>query len=178
MILRPQTDEYDPFYAGYVQRVPEDTDILNCLNDQPEELRALLQNITDAEANIRPAPDEWSVKEVLGHINDAERIFAYRAMRIARNDTKPLVGFEQTDYVTATDFNIRPLTDLLDEFTFQRRSNILCFKPLTEAESLRVGTASDVPVSVRALLYIMAGHVMHHIESLKTDYKVEGLVEG
>ena len=119
MISRPPTDEYAPFYAGYVQRVPENADILNCLNDQPEELRALLQNVTDTEANIRPAPDEWSVKEVLGHLNDAERVFAYRAMRIARNDTKPLAGFEQTDYVSATDFSTRPLEDLLDEFAYR-----------------------------------------------------------
>jgi uncharacterized damage-inducible protein DinB len=174
MIPRPQTDEYAPFYAGYVQRVPEGSDIFALLSRQPDDLRTLLQAVSGTQANARPAPGEWSVKEVIGHICDAERIFAYRAMRIARGDTTPLPGFEQDDYVQATDFNARSLADLIDEFASQRRANVLCFKPLTEEETLRRGTASDAPVSVRALLYILAGHVLHHIESLTMDYKVRG----
>jgi uncharacterized damage-inducible protein DinB len=174
MLPRPQPDEYAPYYGRYVQQIPEGSDIFALLSSQPDELRTLLQSVSDAQANVRPAPGEWSVKEVIGHICDAERIFAYRALRIARGDTKPLAGFEQDDYVRATDFNARSLPDLIEEFTFQRRANVLCFKPLTEAETLRRGTASDSPVSVRALLYMMGGHVIHHIISLKTDYKVGG----
>lgn len=172
MITRPQADEYAPYYAGYIQRVPEGSDIFALLSHQPDELRTLLQDIPDAQANMRPAPGEWSVKEMIGHVCDTERIFAYRVLRIARGDTTPLSGFEQDEYVRATDFNARSLPDLIEEFAAQRRANVLCFKPLTEAETVRHGTASTFPVSVRALLYMMAGHVMHHIESLKTDYKV------
>jgi hypothetical protein len=173
MIPRPQSDEYNAYYDGYVRRVPEGSDIFALLNSQPDELRALLQGVSDAQANVRPAPGEWSVKEVIGHLCDTERVFAYRAMRIGRADTSPLAGFEQDDYVRATDFNARTLNDLIEEFAAQRRANVLCFRPMTEAETVRRGTASTFPISVRALFYMMAGHVIHHIESLKTDYKVE-----
>ncbi|MBX3084884.1 MAG: DinB family protein [Anaerolineae bacterium] len=173
MITRPQTDEYGEFYAGYIKRVPEGSDLLALLATQPDDLRALLSSQTDAQASVRPAPTEWSVKEVIGHVNDTERIFAYRTLRIARGDTTPLPGFEQDDYVRNTNFNLRALADLLSEFELQRRANLLCFKPLTDAEIDRRGTASGLPVSVRALLHIMAGHVLHHYESLKVDYKVQ-----
>ncbi len=172
MIAYPRPDEYKSFFAGYIQRVPENTDILALLSSQPDELRELLQSVTDDQANQRPAAGEWSIKEVIGHINDSERIFAYRALRIARNDTTPLPGFEQNDYVSATDFNIRSLSDLVDEFDFQRRANVLCFKTLSADETAHMGTASNAPISSRALLFVMAGHVMHHIESLKTSYRV------
>ena len=172
MTPHPQTDEYAPFYAGYVQRVPEGGDILALLSDQPDQLRVLLQGIPDADANSRPAPGEWSVKEVIGHICDSERIFAYRALRIARGDTTPLAGFNQNEYVEATDFNVRSLADLMEEFTLQRRANVVCFKSLTDTEMTRRGVASEHPISARALLFIMVGHVMHHIESLQVDYKV------
>ncbi len=172
MIPRPQTDEYAPFYAGYIQRVPEGSDLFMLMSGQPHELRNLLQDVPDAQANNRPSTGEWSVKEVVGHLCDTERIFGYRALRIARGDTTALAGFEQDDYVRGTDFNARSLAELIDEFTAHRRANVLCFKPLTEAETTRLGTASEKRVSVRALLYMMAGHVMHHLESLRTDYRV------
>jgi hypothetical protein len=174
MIPFPQADEYFTYYAGYIQRVPQGSDLFAILSQQPEELRALLQNVPDAQANVRPAPGEWSIKEVVGHICDTERVFAYRALRMARADTTPLPGFEQDDFVRGTDFNVRSLPDLVEEFTLQRRANLVCFRPLTAEELNRRGTASGYPFSVRALLYIMAGHVMHHIESLKDTYKVGG----
>ena len=174
MIPRPQSGEYGSYYEGYIQRVPEGSDIFALLSRQPDDLRTLLQSVPDEQANTHPAPGEWSVKEVLGHICDGERVFGYRALRFARSDSTPLPGFEQNDYVRATDFNARTLTDLIEEFTFLRRANIVCFKPLTDDELMRRGTASNNPFSVRALLYVMIGHVMHHIESLKTDYKVGG----
>jgi len=172
MIPRPQADEYAPYYGGYVQRVPEGADIFALLSQQPDDLRVLLQSVSEAQANVRPAPGEWSVKEVIGHICDTERVFSYRAMRIARGDATPLAGFEQDDYVRATDFNARSVADLVDEFSAARRANVLCFKPLSEAEMVRRGSASNASVTVRALFYMMAGHVMHHIESLQMDYKV------
>ena len=174
MIARPQSDEYGEFYAGYIKRVPEGSDLLALLAGQPTDLSALLARITDEQANVRPPAGEWSVKEVIGHVNDTERIFAYRALRITRGDTTPLPGFEQNDYVSNTNFNARSLADLLDEFEWQRRANVACFKPLSEAEIARRGIASNLGVSVHALLHIMAGHVLHHYESLKVDYHVQG----
>lgn len=175
MIQPPQADEFAPYYGGYIQRVPPGADLFALLAAQPGELRALLQAVSETQANARPKPGEWSIKEVIGHLNDTERIFAYRALRIARGDTTPLPGFEQDDYVRGTDFNQRTLADLLDEFAAQRQANVLCFKVLTAAEIERRGsTTSGTPFSVRALLYMLAGHVMHHIESLTVDYKVGG----
>jgi hypothetical protein len=174
VIPRPQTDEYAAYYDGYIRLVPPGSDLFALLIRQPDELRSLLHGVDDARASARPAPGEWSVKEVVGHVCDAERIFAYRALRIARGDTTPLPGFEQDDYVRGTNFNARTLNDLIEEFTLQRRANLLCFQPLTEAETIRRGTASNNPASARALLYILAGHVIHHMVSLKVDYKVGG----
>lgn len=173
MITRPQPDEYGAFYAGYIQRVPDGADLFALLKQQPDDLRALLQSVGDEQANAHPAPGEWSIKEVVGHIADTERIHAYRALRIARGDATPLPGFEQDDYVRATNLNARSLADLLDEFEAQRRANVLCFEPLSEAELNRRGTVSGNPASARAMLYIMAGHVLHHIESLETSYHVK-----
>lgn len=172
MISRPEANEYAPFYDGYVQHVPQGSDIFDLLSRQPDELNALLQSVTDEQASQRPAPSEWSIKEVIGHIADTERVFAYRAVRIARGDTTPLPGFDQNAFVSRTDFNRRTLKDLLAEFSLQRQANLLCLKPLTEAEIARQGTASSAGITVRALLYILAGHVIHHLESLKTSYKV------
>ena len=175
IIARPHSDEYAPYAAGYVQRVPVGSDVFALLSRQPDDLRALLQNVDDERANQRPAPGEWSIKAVIGHMCDSERVFAYRAMCVARGEQAPLPGFEQDDYVSATDFNARSLSDLLDEFAAQRQGNVICFRALDDkAETPRRGTASDHPVTVRALLYIMAGHVLHHIESLQTTYRVTG----
>lgn len=172
MIARPQSDEHGQYYSTYINRVPDGADLFAVLSAQPDELTALLQRVSAEQATTRPAPGEWSINEVMGHICDTERVFAYRALRIARGDTTPLPGFDQDEFVRATDFNARSLADLLEEFSLQRRANVLCFRALTDEETQRRGTASNNPASVRALLYILAGHVMHHVESLKTDYKV------
>lgn len=172
MITKPEATEYAPFYAGYVQCVPEGSDIITLMSAQTGELTAMLTGISDEKAIERPEAGEWNIKEVLGHLCDTERIFAYRALRIARGDSTPLAGFDQNTYVSGTQFERRPLADLVEEFAAQRKSNVLCFKTLTDEESKRMGTASDVPITTRALLYCMVGHVMHHIESLKQDYGI------
>jgi uncharacterized damage-inducible protein DinB len=168
-IHRPDENEYAPFYAGYIQRVP-DGDIFEILAHQSETLRTLLAAFPTQQANFRPGSAEWSVKEVVGHINDTERVFAYRALRISRGDQTPLAGFEQDDYVRAAHFDDRNLHDLLEEFDLLRRANLLAFTHLSEEASQYQGTASGFTVSVRALLYMMAGHVEHHMESLRQDY--------
>jgi hypothetical protein len=172
LISYPKSDEYASFYAGYIQRVPQNSDVFQLLSQQIDILNQLLKKTSDEAAGLRPAPEEWSIKEVMGHICDAERIFAYRALRIARDDTTALAGFDQDDYVKATNFNQRSLAGLLEEFSLQRRSNILCFQALNDEETARRGTASNNAISARACIYILAGHVMHHIESLETSYKL------
>lgn len=172
MIARPPADEYAPFYADYVQRVPEGSDIMQLLRRQPDELSMLLQAVPDAQANQHPAPDEWSIKEVIGHICDIERVWAYQALRCARGDATPLPGFDYAAYVRIAGFNTRKLDDLVEEFSSQRHANVLCFETLTEAETARGGVAGDFPMTVRARLYMMAGHVMHHVTSLQVDYQV------
>jgi hypothetical protein len=174
MIHPPAPDEYRAYYAGYIGRVPLDRNLFDILTAQPDELRALLQPVSDVQASLPPKPGEWSIKEVMGHLNDTERVFGYRALRFARGDSTELPGFEQDSYVRGTNFNARSLSDLMDEFAHQRQANVLCFRPFTPDEIDRRGTASGGPFSVRALLFILAGHVMHHIESLKTDYAVSG----
>jgi hypothetical protein len=166
---RPAESEYGPYYAGYIRRVP-DGDLLTLFAQQIDTLRNLLSGLSAEQADFRPGPPEWSIKEVVGHINDTERVFAYRALRISRNDQTPLAGFEQDDYVRESNFSERTLSDLLEEFELIRRANILAFNRLSPEASLRCGTASNAPVSVRALLYMMAGHVDHHVESLRQDY--------
>ena len=166
---RPSENEYAPYYAGYIQRVA-DGDIFEVLARQSDTLRALLAKLPARQADFRPGPAEWSIKEVAGHINDAERVFAYRALRISRGDQTPLPGFEQDDYVRAANFGERTLPDLLEEFGLLRHANLLAFNRLSNEASQRLGTASEFAVSVRALLYIMAGHVEHHVESLRKDY--------
>jgi hypothetical protein len=161
MIPFPQTDEYIPYYGNYIKLVPPGSDIFALLSQQP-----------DDQANVHPAPGEWSIKEVVGHLCDGERVLAYRAVCIARGDQTPLAGFEPDDYVRGTDFNVRSLPDLIEEFSLQRRANVLCFRPLNSAEAARTGTASGYPFSARALLYILVGHVMHHTLSLKDVYGV------
>jgi hypothetical protein len=171
-ISRPQPDEYGEFYAGYIKRVPDGADLFALLRQQPDDLRTLLQQVSDANASVRPAPEEWSIKEVLGHICDSERIFSYRTLRFARGDSTPLPGFDQDEFVKNTNFNARTVNDLLDEFAAQRHANVLCFQELTDEEINRRGVASNTTMSVRAMLHVLAGHVLHHVESLKTDYHV------
>lgn len=173
MIARPQPDEYAPLYKGYLKRIPKKADILAILNEQPEELHRLLHSVSEEQANSRPAPGEWSIKEVLGHVIDTDRILSYRALCVARGEKNHLIGYNPPAYVEATDFNARPLSDLVEEFSLRRRADILCFRASGEEELARQGMTIDYPITARALLYIMAGHVMHHIESLKTTYQVE-----
>lgn len=168
-LARPGDDEYGSFYAGYVQSVPEG-DLFAIMAKQPDALRDLLKAVDETTAGGRPAPGEWSIKEVIGHINDGERVFSYRATRISRADETPLPGFEQNSYVENGDFNARSLADLLEEFDLLRRANLLQFKALKPEAFTRRGTASGYGISVRALLYVLTGHVEHHFVSLRDVY--------
>lgn len=166
----PTSEEYAPFYTDYIQRASQRDDIHSALADQIEELFNALDSLTDAQARFRPGPEEWSIKEVIGHLNDVERVFSYRLLRVSRDDTTPLPGFEQNDFVRAAGFDQYPLKDLVSEFEFLRRANILAIRNMSEEAINRRGTASGMTVSARALIYMMVGHVDHHMASLHEKY--------
>ena len=168
-ITRPVSGEYAPYYEKYIALVPEG-DIVATLAQQLDTTLELLESIDESQANKRYAADKWSIKEVVGHLIDGERVFVYRAMRFARNDQTPLPGFEQDDYVRNARFDGRQLTDLAQEFEYVRRGTIQLLASLNEEAWARRGTANDNEVSVRALAYIMAGHEAHHVQVLKTRY--------
>lgn len=165
----PETTEYSPYYERYVSLVPEG-DILATLAGQMDSTLGLLRGIDEEKAGWRYAPDKWSIKELVGHLIDTERIFAYRALRFARNDQTPLPGFEQDDYIRNAAFDACQLDDLAREFEFVRRANLYMFRHLDKAAWQRRGIANDGELSVRALAFIMAGHEKHHMEILKTRY--------
>ena len=167
--IRPADDEYLPYYGRYIQRVP-DGDVLSTLSRQIGETLALLRGLPESVASYRYAPDKWSVNEMVGHMIDTERIFAYRALRFARADTKPLAGYEQDDYARNSSFNSYPLSELADELETMRRSTVYLFRHLDDEAWGRRGVANDAEVSVRALAYIIAGHELHHREILRTRY--------
>ncbi|MDQ3256190.1 MAG: DinB family protein [Acidobacteriota bacterium] len=168
-ITPPDATEYAPYYAGYVSLVPEG-DILTTLSRQLDESLGLLRGISKVKAESRYAPGKWSIKELVGHVTDAERVFGYRALRFARNDPTPLAGFEQDGYVANSAFNDCRLRELADEFQHVRCGNIQLFKNLGGEAWLRRGSASGHEVSVRALAYIIAGHELHHMTILRTKY--------
>ena len=169
VITRPATDEYAPYYGTYIGKVP-DGDVRALLSSQLVETLALIRSIPESRGGHRYAPDKWSIKEVLGHIVDSERIFSYRALRIGRGDATPLPGFEQNDYAPMGGFDARTLSDLADELAAVRQATTLLFAHFDGAALERRGTASGNPVSVRALAYIIAGHERHHVGILKTRY--------
>jgi uncharacterized damage-inducible protein DinB len=166
---RPEPGEYAPYYGKYLSQV-EGNDILVTLDEQRRQMLLLLSGRSEEEGNIRYAPEKWSVKEVLGHICDAERIFAYRALRIARNDATPLASFDENEYVKNAPFSKNTLADLIEEFIAVRRATLSLFRNLGEDAWTRRGVASNNPVTVRALAYIIAGHELHHRRMLEEKY--------
>ncbi len=166
---RPQPGEYAPYYEAYISLVAGN-DILRVLEEQLVQFPILFAGRGERDGGFRYAPGKWTVKEVLGHINDAERVFAYRALRIARNDKTPIEGFEQDDYVRYGPFSRCRLADLVDEFKHVRRATLALFRALDEDAWLRRGTANNNEVSVRALAYTIAGHVLHHTRLFEERY--------
>ena len=168
---RPETDEFAPYYNTYISLVEGD-DCLPVLDAQSAELSAAFSAIPEEKGTFAYAAGKWTIKEVLSHLIDGERMFAYRILRISRGDKTPIEGFEQDGYIENSNANNRPFAELLDEFDLQRRSNMLLLKNLSDEASRRMGTASGLSVSVRALACIMAGHVKHHLTILRARYLV------
>jgi hypothetical protein len=166
---KPAPTEHAPEYSPAIALVAEG-DITQTLQQQIENSLSLLRTIPSDKANFRYAPDKWSVKEVLGHLIDSERIMSYRALSFARNEQTPLPGYEQDDYVRYANFGSRDIADLAEEFAIVRQATIQLFRPLNETEWLRHGKANENEVSVRALAYIIAGHELHHMGILRSRY--------
>jgi hypothetical protein len=169
MITPPEPNEYQSYYGRYISLVPS-CDLTQTLDAQLAQSLPILSAIDEQKSLYRYAPGKWSIKEVLGHLIDAERIFAYRALRFARRDSTPLPGFDQDPYVSAANFDSRPWHDFIAEFEHVRRSTILFFRALAPEDLLRSGTASQNSITVRALGYIIAGHELHHMGILRERY--------
>jgi hypothetical protein len=165
---RPQAEEFPLFYKGYVDTVCDD--VLAELEQQSDSFPTLLGNIPQEKASFAYADGKWTIKELVGHVIDTERIMAYRALRIARKDATPLPGFDENDYVSNAHFADRNLESLAHEFAALRKANMYLIRSLNEIEIDRSGISNEKPISVRALIYIMAGHVNHHSAILKQRY--------
>lgn len=168
-MYKPEQGEYNAYYSNYISQVPE-TDIREAYAAQSAELRETFSAIPEARGSFAYAEGKWTIKEVLSHLIDGERIFAYRILRISRGDVTPIEGFDQDIYIETSNANNRSFTKMLDEFELSRKANVLMLNNLDETALARMGTASGFPVSVRALANISIGHVRHHINVLNERY--------
>lgn len=168
-LARPAAQECSSYYFTYIKLVP-DGDIVQTLQAQHADIGALLQHTSDAAAAAAPAPGEWSIKQVVAHLSDAERLFAFRALWFARGEQAELPGMEPNPWVAISDANARPLGDLLAEYDHVRAASIALFANLDAAAWQRSGVASGNAISVRALAWIIAGHELHHNRSLREVY--------
>jgi hypothetical protein len=167
--VRPESGESAPYYDRYISLVPGH-DVLAALDEERRQMLLLLSGRTEEDGDLRYAPGKWSLKEVLGHLNDTERIMGYRALRIARGDQTPIEGYEQDDYVRNGPFARRPLADLIEDYIAVRRATISLFRNLDDEAWTRRGTANKNEVTVRALAYIIAGHDLHHRRIIEEQY--------
>ena len=171
-VARPGAGEYAEFYRGYIAGVPEVADAGQQLSAQQAALAALYRSLDDQRADYTYAPGKWTVKQLLGHLTDTERVMAYRLMRIARGDDTPLPGFDEDQYVAAAGYDQRALHDVLEEWVSVRAATRTLVRAVPSEAWSRRGTANGYPVSTRALLYIILGHVEHHRAVLADRYGV------
>jgi hypothetical protein len=168
-IDRPGEGEYDPYYHRYIMSVP-DGDLVVLLRDHLAETETLLREVGEERGMYRYAPGKWSVKEVISHVADSERVFAYRMLRVARADRTPLHGFEQDDYVAESAADARPLAELAAELRSVRAATITLLTGLRPQAFTRRGIANGREISVRALAWIIAGHERHHARIIRERY--------
>ena len=172
IIKRPHRTEYPDFFETYIKLVQGDT-VLKKLQDSLLDLQGIVSSIPEEYENFKYAPDKWTVKDVIGHIIDTERIMAYRALRFARNDKVELPGYDQNIYAPHATYNKRTLYDIAHEFSLVRESNIILFRNFDDEALLRMGKANKWDMSVRSLIYVISGHELHHLHILKTKYLPE-----
>jgi hypothetical protein len=169
LLARPGTDEYEAYYSTYIDKVPEG-DVIDLLASQITTTLELLASVPPALEQHRYAPDKWSVREVVGHVIDAERVFSHRAFSFARSDESPLPGMDQIDYASASNAAMRPLPELAGELAAVRDSTLAMFRGLPDAAFGRSGVASGFPFTVRSFVFIIAGHEIHHCDGLSAHY--------
>ena len=169
---RPNESEYAPYYQSYVDQVSEN-DIMHVLRGELDELDVLLARVPAEKEKYAYADGKWTIREIIGHLIDGERVFGYRALCIARGEKQNLPGFDQNDYMLTAPYNHIELEDLLSELRLVRLSNIAMFRSLDEEAWNRVGTANGNEITLRALAFIMGGHVRHHMNVLKERYLSE-----
>jgi hypothetical protein len=170
--MRPDENDYAPYYKKYVDTVEGD-DIIWVLEEQINEFIDFVNSIPEEKKNYSYAEGKWTISEVLGHINDTERIMAFRALWFARNEPTPLPAFNQDNFIKHSNFNNRTLRSFLEEWTHMRKSNNILFGSFSEAALNRQGISNNKKVSVLAFLYIIAGHLNHHVTVLKERYLKE-----
>ncbi len=169
MLEKPEVGEYGDHFEPYIQEVPEGN-LPSLLEKQVEDVIQRLGQITEEQGSYRYAEGKWSLKEVLGHISDTERIMSYRLLRIARGDKTPLPGFEENLFVSHAHADRQTLSGLLQDFAAVRIATLSLIRQLDDEAWLRIGTFSDHPGSARALAYIIAGHSIHHFNVIEERY--------
>jgi hypothetical protein len=169
MLKRPEENEYPTYYESYLKLVPE-RNLLEILEHQLTNAVTLFSGLREEQGNIAYASGKWTVKEVVGHVMDTERIMSYRLLRIARGDKTPLAGFSEEDYAIEGSFSERPLSELVEEFQAVRKSTLSLLRGIPEHAWLRSGTANELPITARAIAYIIAGHGIHHTNIIKEKY--------
>ena len=170
LISKPVSGEYPPYASMYIDLLPDDGLVLQHLEENLKKMQYFILSLSENKLDFRYAIDKWTIREMLVHIIDDERIYSYRALRFARNDKTELPGFEQDDYTVYSKANNRTIESILEEYESVRRSTLSLFKNLPEEAFLRSGTANNNPVTVRALIYHIAGHELHHMNIIKRNY--------
>lgn len=173
LALRPGADEHIDYYAKYIRLVPGD-DVRSALESQAASTQKLLEHVTDSQGLHRYAAGKWSVKDVIGHVSDAERVFAYRALRFGRGDTTPLAGFDENQYVPVAKCDLLSMEKLRHGLAATRAATLALFDSLDGDALVRRGDANGHPISVRALFWIIAGHELHHVTLLRERYGLKG----
>jgi hypothetical protein len=170
-IARPGDNEYAPYYRKYVSLVPDD-DLIGELKKQIVDLRQMVAAVPSEREHYRYGPDKWSIREVVGHVIDGERVFGYRVLALSRGEAAPLPSFNENQFVELSTYGKQPLSELLAEFLLVRQANLIVLDRLTDDDLKRTGTVSGNPVSVRGVGYILAGHARHHMKILHASYGV------
>jgi len=169
LIPRPGPDEYDPYYQPYLDRVP-DGNVIELLEYQIGDTLGLLGGLREEQAGFRYEPEKWSIREVIGHLADVERVLTYRAFRFSRADQTPLPGFEEDDYIAHSNYHERPLLEVFAEFEHARAASLAFYRSLAPEMLTRSGVANQAEMSVRAVPWVLAGHERHHVAVLQQRY--------
>jgi len=165
---RPSKGEFAPYYANYIRNVPDDA--IKAFGDQLDTTNAFFKSIPKDKIDYKYADGKWSIKEIVGHLIDNERVMSYRALAISKNEKQSLPGFDQDDYIRKSNYSKRNYSELVEELKKIREANILMFKDFSEEILDRRGVANNSEVTVRAILFIIAGHELHHINVIKEKY--------